>query len=100
MRDSKVLHNSSVSVESVGAKPLNINKIELETHMVADVCDNRWASARKLLILKRRDAGAVDQARLESEAGDGHRATPKRFKAHAISDLTSRNVTPCASVNL
>jgi hypothetical protein len=29
------------------------------------VCDNQVASARKLLILKRRDAGAVDQARLE-----------------------------------
>src|SRR5687767_5372101 len=52
MRDSKVLHNSSVSFESVGAKPLNTNKIELEMHMVNDVCDNRCAAARKLLILK------------------------------------------------
>jgi hypothetical protein len=79
MRDSKVLHNSSVSVESVGAKPLNTNEIELETHMVADVCDNRWATARKLLILKRRDAGAVDQARLENDCGDSRQAILKHL---------------------
>jgi len=42
---------------------------------------------RKSLILKRRDAGAVDQARLENEAGERHQATSKSFNAHAISDL-------------
>ena len=34
--------------------------------MVTGVCENQFAAARKLLILQRRDAGAVDQARLES----------------------------------
>ncbi len=49
------------------------------------------AGCSQLVDSKRRDAGAVDQARLESEAGYGHRATPSRFKAHAISDLALGN---------
>jgi hypothetical protein len=35
-------------------------------------CDKLLRTARKPLILKRRDAGAVDQARLESEARQPH----------------------------
>jgi hypothetical protein len=46
------------------------------------------SESRKCLILKWRDAGAVDQARLESEAGHRYRAIPKHLNAHAISDLT------------
>ena len=45
-------------------------------------------SVRKSLSLKRRDAGAVDQARLESEVREQHGATRKRVNAHAISSLT------------
>jgi hypothetical protein len=32
------------------------------------VCDNLFETVRNLLILKRRDAGAVDQARLEIDS--------------------------------
>jgi hypothetical protein len=35
-------------------------------------CDKLLRTARKPLILKRRDAGAVDQARLEIETGHAH----------------------------
>ena len=48
-------------------------------------------AARKPLILKRRDVGVVDRARLESEACERHQPISKRFKAHAISDLTFQN---------
>ena len=48
-------------------------------------------TARKSLILKRRDVRVVEGARLESEAGERHQATPKRVNAHAISDLTFQN---------
>jgi len=47
--------------------------------------------ARNSLILKRRDGGVVDRARLESEAGQPHQATSKSVNAHAISDLTFPN---------
>jgi hypothetical protein len=55
------------------------------------VCDNLSETVRNSLILKRRDAGAVDQARLESEAGQQHQAIPKHPNAYAISDLTFQN---------
>jgi hypothetical protein len=45
---------------------------------------NRWL---QIIDSKRRDAGAVDQARLESEARDRQQATPKRLNAHAMSGL-------------
>ncbi len=54
-------------------------------------CDNLFRAVRKSLILKRRDVGVVDRARLESEACEQHGATPKRLNAHAISDLTFQN---------
>jgi hypothetical protein len=38
-------------------------------------CDPLLRIARKPLIVKWRDAGAVDQARLESEAGERHQPT-------------------------
>ena len=45
-------------------------------------------TARKLLILRRRDVRVVEGARLESEAGHGYRPTSKRSNTHPISDLT------------
>ena len=51
------------------------------------VCDNLFESVRNLLILKRRDAGAVDQARLENESGDAHRVIPKHLFAQSIQRL-------------
>src|SRR5947208_1061957 len=36
-------------------KPLITNGIDLNARVVNGVCDNQWALARKLLILKRRD---------------------------------------------
>ena len=44
----------------------------------------RSICGRKLLILNRRDAGAVDQARLESDSGDAHEVTLKHLAAHSI----------------
>jgi hypothetical protein len=44
--------------------------------------------------------GAVDQARLENEAGDGHRATLKRVDTYAISALSSSNYHVMSVVNL
>jgi hypothetical protein len=40
-------------------------------------CAILFQAVRNLLILKRRDAGAVDQARLESAFGEAHREAPK-----------------------
>lgn len=37
---------------SLGAKALNTNGIELDARIVTGVCDNQFAAARKLLILK------------------------------------------------
>jgi hypothetical protein len=48
-------------------------------------------SARKSLILKRRDGGVVDRARLESEVLERHRATPRHLNAYAISELGPQN---------
>jgi len=39
------------------------------------------------LILKRRDVGVVDRARLESDSGDAHRATLKHIVAQSIQRL-------------
>ena len=58
---------------------------------VSQFCDNALGTARKSLILKRRDGGVVDRARLESEAGHEHEAIPKRVNAHVISDLALEN---------
>ena len=55
------------------------------------MCDNLVSTARKSLILKRRDVRVVEGARLESEARQQHVVTPKRANAHAISDLTFSN---------
>jgi hypothetical protein len=56
------------------------------TH-VTGVCDNQCATTRKLLILKLRDAGAVDQARLESTARDVHQIAATHLKAHSSKNL-------------
>ena len=54
-------------------------------------CVTLFRTVRNLLILKRRDGGVVDRARLEIEAGQPHGFIPKRFNAHAISDLILQN---------
>ena len=51
------------------------------------VCDNLFETVRNLLILKRRDAGAVDQARLESDSGDSHRVIQNHRFAQSIQQL-------------
>jgi hypothetical protein len=74
------------------------NETEIQT--VAEVGDELTSQSRhrlvsresppagKLLIpLKRRDVRVVEGARLESEAGEQHGATPNRLNTHAISDL-------------
>jgi hypothetical protein len=53
-----------------------------------------FPTARKLLILKRRDAGAVDQARLESEAGDAHGEILNRLFAQSIQRLPATQCVP------
>ena len=55
---------------------------------VSQFCDKYVLTARNSLILKRRDVGVVDRARLEIEAGDGHQAIPTRVNRHATSDFT------------
>jgi hypothetical protein len=47
------------------------------------------AGLRKAPVL--RTAAFIQGARLESEAGQRHQATPKRVNAHAISDLGTGN---------
>jgi hypothetical protein len=63
--------------------------LTLDASTALGVCDNEFATARKLLILKRRDAGAVDQARLESDSGDAHEVTLTLLAAHAIQRFTA-----------
>jgi len=82
-----VLHSFHLVPALVDAKPLNANGIGFDACTVTGVCDNQFAAARKLLILKRRDAGAVDQARLENDSGDAHRMIPKHFFAQSIQRL-------------
>jgi hypothetical protein len=48
-------------------------------------------SGKLLIPLERRDVRVVEGARLESEAGERYRATPKRVNAYAISDFTLQN---------
>ena len=42
----------------------------------------------------------VDQARLESEAVERHRATPRHPNAYAVSEFALETIPRCASVNL
>jgi hypothetical protein len=51
------------------------------------VCDNLSVTDGNSLILKRRDAGAVDEARLESDSGDAHRVILKHLVAQSIQRL-------------
>jgi hypothetical protein len=51
--------------------------------------ENVTRAVCKLLILKRRDAGAVDQARLESEAGEERRRIRRDLNAHALNELAA-----------
>ena len=65
IRGSAVLHSSADALLHGAFKPLNRNVIELTARIVTGVCDNRSATARKLLILKWRDVRVVEGARLE-----------------------------------
>ena len=56
--------------------------------------------AGKLLIpLERRDVRVVEGARLESDFGDAHRATPKHFFAQSIQPLAAQDVSRCDAVS-
>jgi hypothetical protein len=79
----------------VGFKPLITNGIELNARVVTGVCNNQWALARKLLILKWRDVRVVEGARLESETGEHHQAIPKHLVAQSVQQLPA---TRCSSV--
>jgi hypothetical protein len=52
-------------------------------------------TVRNLLILKRRDGGVVDRARLESETGDAHRVTRTHFVAQSIQPFAA---SKCSSM--
>jgi len=52
-------------------------------------CATLFQAARKPLILKRRDVGVVDRARLESDFGEAHRATLKHIVAQSIQRLAA-----------
>ena len=49
-------------------KPLKTNLIERTVAEFGSVCDNLYRTARKLLILKRRDVRVVEGARLEIDS--------------------------------
>jgi hypothetical protein len=42
---------------------------------------------------KRRDAGAVDQARLESDSGEAHRVVPKHPSRNRFNDFPPQNAS-------
>ena len=63
---------------------LNPNVIASALGRSSDVCDNLTPTARKYLILKRRDVRVVEGARLESDSGDAQRDTPKHPFAQSI----------------
>jgi hypothetical protein len=67
----------------------NTGTLTRDEFSVVDVAtpDSRPAEEALRLASRRRRA----RARLESEAGEQHQATPKRANAHAISDLTLQN---------
>jgi hypothetical protein len=52
------------------------------------------SKVRKLLILKRRDAGAVDQARLESDLVERPRDVPKHLFCSRLNDLAPGRCLP------
>jgi hypothetical protein len=53
-------------------------------------CATLFQAARKPLILKRRDVGVVDRARLENDVGDQRQATPTHRIAQSLSELTAQ----------
>ena len=59
----------SSGAKSMGAgKPLNTNHMAKQQDLKEGSCATLFQTVRKSLILKRRDAGAVDQARLEIDS--------------------------------
>ena len=65
----------------------------------AGVCDNLFQTARKSLILKRRDVRVVEGARLESEAGEHHQTILRYSIALALSDFALQIYHSMSSVN-
>ena len=50
-------------------------------------CATLFQTARKSLILKWRDVGVVDRARLENDSGELHRVIPKHLFTQSIQRL-------------
>jgi hypothetical protein len=63
------------------------------------VCDNLFEIVRNLLILKRRDAGAVDQARLESNSGERHRAMQRDSLSNRFNSFRGKHIRQRDAVN-
>ena len=76
--------------ESVGAKPLNTTGIELDVHMVTDVCDNRCATVRKSLILKTERCWSGRSGTLGKRFWRGSPSDTER-PVRAIDSTTSRH---------
>jgi hypothetical protein len=83
-----VLHNFPGRASSAGFKSLISQAMAVSSTSGHGVFDNHWSTARKSLILKRRDVRVVEGARLESEAGEQHQSSSNYANAHPISDLT------------
>jgi hypothetical protein len=75
-------------------KSLNTNRIT-ERWDLKEFCDHQSQIARKPSILKRRDVGVVDRARLESDSGEAHRVIPEHLLSQSIQRLPS---TRCSSM--
>ena len=95
---------SAARRQRIMATAMGTAQTQTEIQTIVEVSDDLTSQSRhslllqgsppsgKLLIpLNRRDVRVVEGARLESEAGERHQATPKRVNAHAISDLTFQN---------
>ena len=57
-------------------------------------------SGKLLIPLERRDVRVVEGARLESESGDAHLATPKQLFAQSIKNFPPPNASRCEPVNV
>ena len=68
-------------------KPLNTNRIAEQLRFDGVFCDTLLQTARKSLILKRRDVPVVEGARLENDSDEPHRAIPKHPFAQSIQRL-------------
>ena len=62
-------------------------------------CAILFLTVRNLLILKRRDGGVVDRARLESNFPSVTRRHRNTLLHNRVNDLTSQDVPRCDAVN-